>query len=342
MQILFVCWVTLSMAFLDVSWCPLCFCMLLVAEVSPVKCLSRDVSHFTMLASALRHGADAPFTFGFCFLYQCSQKSRPFLLKSFLCPLRGAKRVVSMLQRNHHLLLLLVAERLLRRLKYGSPPKYLVTSSTGFLPFLLLQFLLQTPHHHQIIFSSSSSSSFSFSLLPQWNPTAKSAISPRLRSWQRCNTGQYKTGRQKQTTKALRWSSHWKTTLVCLQVVVKDKFPRSDAVRCPFFFGCQISGRPSTGDVIATAFPRFVITFMTVTSCATKKLSDQSDVTCDPQVGAGVIQKSLRSRLYASCRCCCGFGRRSEEGPGCNCKCCYCCYCFARGCKKSCHKGRLH
>ena len=52
----------LSMPFLDVSWCPHGFCMSLVAEVSVVSFLSRDVSHVKMLMSVLRrmHGTDAP------------------------------------------------------------------------------------------------------------------------------------------------------------------------------------------------------------------------------------------------------------------------------------------
>ena len=65
----------------------------------------------------------------------------------------------------------------------------------------------------------------------------------------------------------------------------------------------EVARHTSDGDVIATgplAFPRFVITFMTVTSCTTKKLSDRGDVTCDPQVGAGVSSMRLRSRVYAS------------------------------------------
>ena len=64
--------------------------------------------------------------------------------------------------------------------------------------------------------------------------------------------------------------------------------------RYPSFHGGQTGRRSSsTGDVIATGgapglarlFPRFVITFVTVTICTTRKLSDQHDVTCHPRRG---------------------------------------------------------
>ena len=49
MRILLVCWVTLSMTFSHVSWCPLW-----LVEDSAETWLSRDVSHFKMLAIVLR------------------------------------------------------------------------------------------------------------------------------------------------------------------------------------------------------------------------------------------------------------------------------------------------
>ena len=92
----------------------------------------------------------------------------------------------------------------------------------------------------------------------------------------------------------------------------QGKAGRHPSLRCrelPFFLrGPGGRWTPSTGDVIATGgatspsptFPRFVITFVTMTSCTTKKHSDQGDVTCDPQTGAGVSHMRLRSRLYVS------------------------------------------
>ena len=50
MQTLLVCWLTLWMTFSDASWCPLWFRVSLLADVSAETWLSRDVSHFKMLA----------------------------------------------------------------------------------------------------------------------------------------------------------------------------------------------------------------------------------------------------------------------------------------------------